>query len=173
MLWHAGRHDEAVAKWKESLRKTKNPWAEYCLGVSKAKTQPDQTSRHFARAFALRPDLTLLAVEWMSLLLKDGKFSKVLKVVETLPEPMRKFGRIRILTGWALLGANKLNALEKLLQEDIIIPDVREGESLTSDLWFGLQAKRLAKSRGVEVTDALKLEAATLHPVPKRLDFRM
>lgn len=173
MLWHHGRHDEAVARWKESLRKANNPWAEHCLGVASLTEQPDAAARHFGRAFALRPDLVPLAVEWLATLLKCGKPRKVLQVVKGLPEAMRQVGRIQVLMGSALLETGKLRELETLLQGNIVIPDMREGETITSDLWFGLQAKRLAKARGVAIDDALRREAGRLHPVPRHLDFRM
>ena len=172
-LWHNGQRDAAVEKWKDSMRKSRNPWAEYCLGVAQLPGRPDQAAIHFSKAFAVRPDLMLLAVEWLNALLKSGKYKKALHVVKNLPETMRNTGRIRIMLGWALLGANKFKELERLLQEDILLPDMREGETSTSDLWIGLHAKRLAKTRGVEVDHALRLEAAIRHPVPKRLDFRM
>ena len=173
MLWYHGRRDEAVARWKESLRKTANPWAEYGLGASELPGDPAKAARHFGRAFALRPDLAPLAIDWLATLLKAGKPGRVLQIVKTLPEPMRQKGRIRLLLGRALLDAGKLNDLEALLQDALVVPDLREAETATSDLWLALQAKRLAKARGVAVDDALRREAETLHPVPKHLDYRM
>jgi hypothetical protein len=93
--------------------------------------------------------------------------------VKGLPEAMRQVGRIQVLMGSALLETGKLRELETLLQGNIVIPDMREGEIITSDLWFGLQAKRLAKARGVAIDDALRRETGRLHPVPRHLDFRM
>lgn len=173
MLWHNGRSGEAVSTWKESLRKDENPWAEYCLGSASLAARPDKAARHFERAFAIRPDLMPLAAIWISALLKCGKHRKALKAADTFPAAMRNAGRILILVGRALLDANKMESLEKLLQEQIIIPDMREGENTTSDLWIDMYAKRLAKARGVTVDDKLRQEAAILHPVPRHLDFRM
>jgi tetratricopeptide (TPR) repeat protein len=173
MLWHQGRHNEAVARWKESLRRTRNPWAEYCLGASELGRQPAKAAQRFGRAFAQRPDLVPLAIEWLSTLLKCGKPGKVLQAVKALPEAMRAVGRIRLLAGQALLATGRLNDLEALLQGPFVVPDMREGEVTTSDLWFGLHAKRLARKRGVAVDDTIAAEAAALHPVPRHLDFRM
>jgi len=172
MLWHDGRREEAVAKWKESRRKAQSPWVEYCLGVAQLQTRPDAAARHFGRAAALRPDLMPLAIEWLSALLKCGRPRQVLQAVQALPDPMRQAGRIRILMGRALLDTGKLKELEALLQDAILIPDMREGETTTSDMWLAMHAQRLAKSRGAVVDDALRAEAEALHPVPKRLDFR-
>ena len=173
MLWYHGRRDQAVAKWRESLRKAANPWAEYCLGVSKLPGQPEKAARHFGRALAMRPDLTPLAIEWLSTLLKCGKPGRVLQAVKSLPEPMRQASRIRILAGRALLEVGKLKDLEALLREPLTIPDLREGETTTSDLWLAMHAKILAEARGVAVDDRLRAEAEALHPVPRHLDFRM
>ena len=173
MLWHHGRRDEAIAKWKYSLRKARNPWAEYCLGVSELPVRPEKAERHFGRAFARRPDLAPFAIEWLSALLKCGKPGKVLQVVKNLPDAMRQTGRVRLLMARALLDADKLDELETLLQEDFVIPDLREAETFTSDLWIDLHGKRLAQARGAAMDEKLLLEAAALHPVPKHLDFRM
>ena len=48
-----------------------------------------------------------------------------------------------------------------------------EGETILSDLWFGMLEKRLARAEGVPGDDASKTGVRREFPPPARIGFRM
>ncbi|HVD23494.1 MAG TPA: hypothetical protein VNC23_10415, partial [Lapillicoccus sp.] len=56
---------------------------------------------------------------------------------------------------------------------DVTMPWVREGSRSLDDLWFRLEALRVASARGVVVDDALLAEVRRKTRLPYAFDFRM
>jgi hypothetical protein len=52
------------------------------------------------------------------------------------------------------------------------VPDVREGETSLSNLWFELHERRESAAEGVPVDDALRERVRKEFPPPSWLDFR-
>lgn len=80
---------------------------------------------------------------------------------------------LRILEARALLELGRLEEAAAFLDEEVDVPDIREGEVTLSDLWFALHERRLAAEEGVAVDDALRERVRREFPPPRRIDFRM
>jgi hypothetical protein len=61
----------------------------------------------------------------------------------------------------------------RLLQERLVIDDLREGERSLSSLWVEYHELRIAHEGGVEVDDDIRARVKRDYPVPAHLDFRM
>jgi hypothetical protein len=66
--------------------------------------------------------------------------------------------------------AGDLACVEDVLGRDFAI--VQEGETVLSDLWFELQARRLAEQTGVALDDDLRQRVRAELKPPSRIDFR-
>jgi hypothetical protein len=79
-----------------------------------------------------------------------------------------------VLEAWAASHSGDLaRAEEILLDPELVMPDLHEGELMLSDIWYGLQDQKLAAAAGVPVDDALRERARRDFPPPANLDFRM
>jgi hypothetical protein len=172
--WHLNRRVAAALAWQESIALRDNPWAERCLGVAAMlEERPADAVPHLRRAFAARPDLLPLLVEYLQALIQSRQHRAALDVVRALPPERQRHGRIRLLEGQALLGAGELDALERLLAEAPIAPDQREGETGLTDLWFALHIEREARKRGRPLTASERAAFRAANRPPAAIDYRM
>lgn len=195
--------DEAGAAeaWRESLRLRPSAWAERNLAVLALRQgEPADALAHYAAAWELanslddrRPttddmaltaqlsvaasnslqgsSLAALAEEYLRALCAAGRYDQALAAYNRLPAADQARDRVQILRGQIALGLGDLDTLEAVLGREYAI--VREGETALTDLWAELWARRHAAATGRPPDDALRAEAARLHPPPARIDFRM
>ena len=93
----------------------------------------------------------------------------MLAFIGGLPETLRKDGRVMTLHAAALLRSGRLDEAETVLNGPIVLTDVREGNTLLTDLWFEIAALRRF---GKADPESLAWCAVHLRP-PAHLDFRM
>lgn len=115
--------------------------------------------------------LATLAEEYLRVLCAAGEYRQALSVYEQLPAADQARDRVQILRGQIALGLGDFGTLEVVLGREYAI--VREGETALTDLWAELWARRLAAATGRPLDEALRAEAARLHPPPAQIDFRM
>jgi len=60
---------------------------------------------------------------------------------------------------------------ERLLSEDLVVPDLREGERILGETWWELQARKEARALRCAVTDEIRARVRDVAPPPP-LDFR-
>ncbi len=160
----------AQAAYEASLARSENPWALRCLALlSKAEGDREKAAEQMLRAARMQP-IRPLVIEAMEALMEVGQFTEMLAFYQTLPERLQKEdGRVRTYYAAALLRTGALSEAEAVLQGDIVLTDVREGNTLLTDLWF-----EIAALRHFGRADAESLAWAEAHtPVPEHLDFRM
>ena len=78
-------------------------------------------------------------------------------------------GRICIFEIAALIRVGRLDEADRLINGPLVMPDVREGDVMLTDLWFELMA---IKEKGSASEENLTWAHENLKP-PKHLDFRM
>jgi hypothetical protein len=86
---------------------------------------------------------------------------------------VRGKGRIRLLHAMASLDLDDLDTVARYFDGDVDIANIREKETVLSELLFGWLATRLARERGVALTDDLRRSARKEFPPPRRFDFRL
>jgi len=112
-----------------------------------------------------------LQVEYFQALLAGGRAAEVVAEFGRLPAALAAVGRLRLLCAEAALSENRLDLAESLLGEDLVVPDLQEGEKILSELWYDLLARREALACGGEVTDEIRNRVRQSLP-PPHLDFR-
>ena len=94
-------------------------------------------------------------------------------IAAELPESLQSVGRIRLLEAQAALTVTDLETVEKFFADQIVVANIREGETSLSDLWLGLHSQRLSRNENIPLDDALRVRAQLLFPVPEAFDYRM
>ena len=176
-------NDSAAQKiFKESIAIKPSIWAWRCLGSMAVRNeQLEEAIELYGKAwkirettFAQNPEILsprALAEEYIALLLEAGKTELAELILESLPETIKAKDRLRVLGAQIALALGNLENAETSIMHDFAV--IKEGETVLTDIWFELQAVRLALSRGVPVDGDIRLESAGLFPPPSRIDFRM
>ena len=160
------RNDTVLAaeEYRLSLQQAENPWALRCLALLEKETAPARLLRS-ARMKPIRP----LVLEAMEALLKAEDYASLLDFSEGLPAALKEDGRVKTYRAAALLRSGRLDEAEAILRGPIVLSDVREGNTLLTDLWFEAAALRRF---GRADAEALAWAEENVPP-PENLDFRM
>ncbi|MET0886800.1 MAG: DUF5107 domain-containing protein, partial [Mycetocola sp.] len=153
----SGSFAEAGTLWQASVDRTRNAWALRNLGGLAADRGNTAEAVAFYRAAReLVPDLLPLTRELMSELHRDGQAAEVLEVIESLPSEQRDDGRVLLAEARAALATGDVERCRGILDRDLVVLDLREGDALLEDVWNEYQA-------AVGASD----------PLPARFNFRM
>jgi hypothetical protein len=172
MAFHRGNADAARSEWELSLGSHRSVWALRNLGQLALQRGEFETAIGLlAEARAIRLELVPLQVEYFQALLAGGRAAEVVAEFGRLPAALAAVGRLRLLCAEAALSENRLDLAESLLGEDLVVPDLQEGEKILSELWYDLLARREALACGGEVTDEIRNRVRQSLP-PPHLDFR-
>jgi hypothetical protein len=141
------RHYEA------SLQYRVNPWALRCLALLDAEDGlVAEASERYLRAHRLAPELLPLTLETVVALLRAERPDDALVLLEELPGLVRSRGRFRMIEAQASAAAGDLERARAIMDDGIVVDDLREGERALDSLW------QLLHPGG---------------PVPAHYDFRM
>jgi len=164
--------DRAKTCFKTSLNRAPSPWALRCLAkLSQLDNDHPAAAKLLLEAVAMKPQRNL-AVEAVESLCKAGRFADAVALVSGLPKSVRKLGRIRLFYIEALIELGKLTKAEQLLRK-IEPVDLREGETILTDLWIRLCALQRVRDNGAPMGEALLEQVKLECPPPAHLDFRM
>ncbi len=153
-----GAFDEAGLLWQASADQTPNAWALRNLGaLADDRGNHAEAVELYRAAHALAPSLLPLTRELLGALQRDGRAAEVLELVDALGGQDREDGRVLIAEARASLATGDLDRCRGILDRDLMIIDLREGDGLLEDLWNEYQAA--AGSSG--------------EPLPLKYDFRM
>lgn len=157
--WRVGAHDDAREAAEKSLAHRITPWALRNLAVAEEASGDIQAAAdHYQQAHSLAPGEQALTVETLQALLDAGRPGDALTLADSLDRPLRQHGRVRLLELRAALGTGELDRAGRILDSDLVVDDLREGEDSLAELWDDYH-----RARGT----------SPLPPLPRRLDFRM
>ncbi len=172
MALESGDTEAARTAWETSLARAPNGWALRNLSVIESRAGRDDAAvALLAQAVETGPPVPALVAEYAAALLRRRQFDDLEALFRSLPPEVRQAERLRLAAGWAALHAGRLEEVEETLQGDFAT--IREGELTLSELWFGLQERKLALAEGVEVDEDLRARVRRECPPPYAIDFRM
>jgi hypothetical protein len=151
-----------------SVEITNSPWALYALAILNRELGKNEEEVEFMlRASAVRADDLSLSKEVLRSLYNNEQYGLLKKTYEQLPEHVRNTNRCKVYYAFALLSDGDVSGAEKILYEDggIIVPDIRECETVTLDLWIAIEEKK-AQAAGIP------FDKNDINP-PAFADFRM
>ena len=174
LLYAGGDYGGAREAWETSGACCDTAWSRRNLAVlAREEDRMDEAAQQYRQATSLRPDLLPLVWECGQCLLEAGEAAAWLDLLDALPAATRQAGRIRLLEGRAALAVHDFVRVGRLLQERLVIDDLREGERSLSGLWVEYHEQRLAHEAGVPVDDDIRARVKEEFPVPAHVDFRM
>lgn len=166
---HRGDRQKARREYERSLQLAQSPWALRCLALlHKEEGDAMGAATMMQNAAAMKP-IRPLVVEAMETMLAARLYTDVLTFYRSLSHALQADGRIMAYRAAALLRLNRIDEAEKVLRGRIVLTDIRENNTLPTDLWFEIAAIRRF---GTADADALAWADKHVKP-PKHLDFRM
>jgi hypothetical protein len=174
MRHQAGDRDGAQHAWKQSLEQATTPWAMRNLAVlAREEGQLDYSADLLVVACHMAPSSLPLAVECGGCLIDAGRPKEWLDLMESLPPSIRSVGRIRLLEAQAALAVGDLRPAERFFADEVVVADLREGETSLSNLWFEFHERRLSAEDNAPIDETLRSRVRQECPVPEAFDFRM
>ena len=164
--------------WEKSCDIQQNPWALRNLSMlyKNEFKELDKAREYMLSAFEFKKDHPVFAKELAMQLTADGNDALWLEFFDTLPENLKKIGRLRLYRAIALLNLGRLDEATEIMNENFVMSDIKEGELSVSHYWFELYRRIYARETGKEYNpddkDFIK-EADKKYPLPKSVDFRM
>jgi tetratricopeptide (TPR) repeat protein len=153
-----GSYVEAEGLWQASADATPNAWALRNLGaLADDRGNSSEAVAFYRAAHDLVPELLPLTRELLSVLARAGQPAEVLALLDELDPEARKDGRVLVAEARAALALGDIDRCRRILDRDLTLVDLREGDSLLEDLWNEYTA---AAGDGAQ-------------PLPPKYDFRM
>ena len=175
ILWQDGKEDEAMQAWSDSCAAEENAWSRRCIGIAQRKRGETAAGRdNVIAASSLLPTLVPLAREALLALVDDALYGEALAYAASLEESVRNDSRIRLLEARALAMLGRLDEAEKIVLETPPPSDMREGESMSGDIWLDIQARRDGLlARGEVATKEQRAAFGKRYTPPAAIDYRM
>lgn len=153
-------YSKAMKNFNKSLQLEESPWAYYGKAIVCQKTDyREGACENIQKAYKLKSDDVSMAKDLLKILFVNGENDLIISYYENATENIKNNNRCSIYYAYALALTGKLKESEQILcgNGNLIIPDIRECETITSDLWFYIQSKK--ENPSVDL--------------PRDLDFRM
>lgn len=163
-----GRFADAADRLKRSVSICRTPWALYALSaLNRDRGRPKSEARYMSEALELQPGDVSLAKAALRCFYDTGRRKTVISVYRALPPEIAAHPRCRLYYALALAETGSLEAAENILYENggLILPDLREGETATLDLWYLIEEKKAKR-------DGKPFDRNSANP-PAFADFRM
>jgi hypothetical protein len=174
VLAHTGDLHGASDAWVRSLADDPTAWAWRNLAIlATAEGDHALAIRRYQASVVLRADLAPLRRELVDVLLAAGDGVQALAVIEAAPAEQRVLGRFRLAEIRAALLTGDLDRAGRILDEGVVLPDVREGEPALHEVWFDYQVALAAREQSRPVDADLVAKVRATVPIPGHLDFRM
>jgi hypothetical protein len=174
VLAHAGDLQGATDAWVRSLAAEPTAWAGRNLAaMARAEGDLALAVRRYRAAVALRGDLAPLTRELVDVLLAAGDGMLAGAVIDAAPVEQRRLGRFRLAEIRAALLTGDLDRAGRILEEGVVLPDVREGEPALHEVWFDYQVALAAREQRRPVDADLIAQVRATVRIPEDLDFRM
>lgn len=173
-----GSLDDVKTAFEESDRLCENPWAKRNLAMLYKNEYGDieKATELIVSAVKLKPSSVALEKDAASILTSCGKDELWLEIFDSLSSELKNIGRLRLYKAIAFINLDRLDEAAEILNEDFVMPDVKEGELSVSYYWFELYRRIYARETGkkYDPCDKELIKAADeKYPLPKALDFRM
>ena len=168
------RYDEARRAWEKSVSLRPSAWAlRHLAALALLEERYEESARLYLLAVDTAPAYARLVIECGRALLGAGQHHEWFALLDRLEPSVRRIGRVRLLEAQAALAVDDLDRAGSILEDDLVVTDVREGEGGPAHLWYRYQAKRLAAIEGIPVDEQLEQRVRREIPPPSYLDFRL
>lgn len=171
-----GEANHAKSAWEESMKLRPTAWACRNLAVVALRQgHADHALERFRGAWNLAcrdgtPDISF-AIEYLTALHDTCRYDELWAFYQSLNESMREADPVRLLAAKAAFARGDTGFVRVVLDREF--STIREGARDLTDLWFGMEAERIAAERGCEPSAALLAEIKKSLRPPPHIDFRV
>ena len=172
MEYASGNTDTALSLFTESVEKKPNAWCYRNIAMIYRNEYHDieKAYTYMEKAFGLNKTCRGILVDTATTYLQAKRYSEWLEAYSQIGD-MQKDGRLKLCKVKALMGLNRYKEATEILNYSLNMPDIKEGDTAISDVWFELYGKII--SQEMDITDSEKLRQLTEEKYPlKNLDFR-
>lgn len=170
-----GDIDKAEESFTKSFTLTPNAWAYRNLAQIKKniKSEYDVALRLMQKAVEIKPDYTQLIVEYAYACMSASAYGRFVSTCEKLPQKQKENGRVRMLLGACLNKIGDTEGAIAIINKDLVVDDIKEGEYALSAIWTDVYAQKIAKEENVDAKTLTAEEVLARYPLPIQLDYRM
>jgi len=171
----------AASAWEESIQVKPSACAYRNLAVLRLRQKKDaEALQHYEKAWQLAGESDILqpalAVEYLHLLVNTRQYRRGLEVLQSLPARIQETDRIQLLWAQIAMELGMLDKVEQILggddQDGREFAVIQEGQTLLTDLWFELQARKICAQTGEPLSEPLRRKVKLAFTPPRRIDFR-
>lgn len=172
MEYAGGNTDTALSLFSESAEKKPNAWCYRNIAMIYRNEYHDieKAYTYMEKAFALNKTCRGVLVDTATTYLQAGKYSEWLEAYSQIGD-MQKDGRLKLCLVKALMALDRYEEAAKILNYSLDMPDIKEGDTAISDVWFDLYGKILSEETGITEPERLRQLTEEKYPL-KNLDFR-
>ena len=152
----------------KSVELEPSPWALYALSVlCRDIGRHEDEVMYMLQAWQLRKDDVSLTKQTLRCLYENSRFAELKNIYESMCKNLQAEPRCKVYYAFSLLYSGDVVGAEGILYEDggILIPDIRECETITLDLWIAIEKKKAENAGRI-------FDEKNMNP-PRFADFRM
>ena len=172
MEYASGNTDTALSLFLESVEKKANAWCYRNIAMIYRNEYHDieKAYTYMEKAFELNKTCRGILIDTATTYLQAKHYSEWLEAYSQIGD-MQKDSRLKLYKVKALMGLNHYKEATKILNYSFNMPDIKEGDTAISDVWFELYGKILSEETGITEPEKLRRLTEEKYPL-KNLDFR-
>ena len=168
-------YSKAYESFKNSVEKKRHYLSLAALGLFEGciNKQRSLAFSLIGEALEQRPDYYPLACVFAEAAIEAREYEAFCHYYENACDAIKIAGRMKMYVAQCYCMRNMLEKASEYLNENLLVPDIREGEYSMSNVWVMLKKRIMARDKNVNpelLTDADVLKE---YPVPYNIDFRM
>ena len=101
------------------------------------------------------------------------KYEDFLSFYRSASETIKGEGRVRMFVGKCLVMLNRIEEAEQFINKELSLPDIREGEYSTTNIWVEMYRRKIANECGEPIESITSDRVLAEYPIPYEIDFRM
>lgn len=172
MEYAVGNTNTALNLFLKSAEKKPNPWCFRNIAMIYRNEYQDieKSFAYMEKAFSLNKTCRGIVVDTATTYLQAGKYTEWLDAYNQIGD-MQNDGRLKLYLVKALMALDRYEEAAKILNYSLNMPDIKEGDTAISDVWFDLYGKIISKETGITEPEKLRQLTEEKYPL-KNLDFR-
>ncbi|MCL2752261.1 MAG: DUF5107 domain-containing protein, partial [Firmicutes bacterium] len=172
-LFAQEKYEEAAAAWEKSMELMPNAWAARNIAMLKRHSGAYEAAcAYMLKAVAINSEYRPLIIDCAKVLTEAGKYAAWLNIYAGLNPRLKSIGRVKYLTALAYMELDMIAEAESLINKNLVIDDLLEGELSLEKLWEELHMKKIrSETPAANREDILELLHAR-YPLPRELNFR-
>ncbi|MBQ8802338.1 MAG: DUF5107 domain-containing protein [Tyzzerella sp.] len=173
MEYALGNVEAARTYMERSLECKENAWAARNLSMLWKNEYQDieKAVYYIQRAVSSNRICRGILLDAATVLLTANKSDEWLSLYNCLSEDLRSDGRLKFNTALAHMQKKQYKEASKYLNDNLVMPDIKEGDTAISDVWQELYSHIVAEE--LQTTDSMLIQRTVEEKYPLgRLDFR-